>query len=130
VVFNVTELAHMPPEQVRPAVQAAPPPHVQAPAAEQPSAVAPQVTHDAPPAPQAAEAVPGWQRVPSQQPPPHCPGPEQLLAHMPPEQTLPIEQAAAPPHVQVPVAEQPSALLPQLTHAEPPVPQALVSSPG
>jgi hypothetical protein len=120
----------MPPEQVRPTAQATAPPHVQAPAAEQPSAVAPQATHDAPPAPQTAVAVPGWQNIPSQQPPPHCPGPVQVLTHLPPEQTLPIEHAVAPPHVQLPVAEQPSALLPQLVHSEPPVPHALVSPPG
>ncbi len=102
---------------------------MQAPAAEQPSAVLPQATQDAPAVPQAATAVPDWQLVPSQQPAAHCPGPEQLVMHVPPVQVWPAPQAAAPPHVQVPVAEQPSAVLPQLTHAAPPVPQAVGSAP-
>jgi len=57
--------------------------------------------HARPPDPQAPGAVPAWQVVPSQQPPLHCPGPEQLELHLPPlharsaGQSVELEQ----PHV-------------------------------
>ncbi len=83
----------MPPEQTSPAEQAAAPPHVQVPVAEQPSAVLPQLTHVAPPVPQAASAVPGSQVAPLQHPPLHCPGSEQLVMHAPPTQAWPAGQS-------------------------------------
>jgi hypothetical protein len=43
--------------------------------------------------------------------------------HVPPEHSWPAAQGAPPPHVHMPDEEQPSPVLPQLTHAAPLVPQ-------
>jgi hypothetical protein len=81
---------------------------------------APQFEHTPPPDPQVPAVLPGWQALPKQHPVAHELA---LQMHVPPEQTWPDEQAAPPPQVHVPVPEQPSAWAPQLTHAEPLVPQ-------
>jgi hypothetical protein len=81
-----------------------------------------QLEHMPPPDPQSPGVLPGW----------HCPMESQhpegheveLQTHLAPEQTWPVEQAVPPPHVHFPVAEQPSAVLPQLTQTEAPIPQA------
>ena len=79
-----------------------------------------QLLHADPPAPHAPLAVPGRQTLPEQHPVGH----EVLLhTHDPPEQTCPVAQADAPPHVQTPALEQPSAFVPQATQAPPLVPQ-------
>jgi len=79
-----------------------------------------QLEHMPPPDPQSLGMLPGW----------HCPMESQhpvghelgLQMQLPPEQTWPVEQALPPPHVQVPVDEQPSAVLPQSTQTEAPIP--------
>jgi hypothetical protein len=119
---DVASQAHVPPEQTCPLAHAVPPPHVQAPLAEQPSAVEPQLTHAAPAAPHALVAVPGRHALPWQHPVGHDAGSQ---THLPPEQACPVPHTAPPPQLQVPLAEQPSAVEPQLTHAAPPVPQAV-----
>jgi hypothetical protein len=113
---------HEPPEQTCPAAHAAAPPQVHAPVDEQPSAVAPHAMHAAPFVPHVpADGV--VQVGPEQHPVGH-----EAAVHvqMPFEHTWPAPHAAAPPHEQAPVPEQPSALVPQSTHAAPAVPQAVV----
>ncbi len=83
-----------------------------------------------PPVPQAPLVVPGWQLVPSQQPPLHCTPPEQsvpqwLFLHAcPGEQSVEAEQPHVPPGSQTGVEPE------QDAQAPPPEPQAFVPVPG
>lgn len=112
---------HLPLEHACPLPQAVLPPQVQAPLAEQPSPVVPQLVHVAPLVPQAiADGV--VHVVPEQQPLAHEAASQ---THLPPAHSCPVPHAALPPQVQVPLAEQPSAFVPQLVHVAPAVPHAI-----
>jgi hypothetical protein len=104
-----------------PALHAAPAPQEQAPDDVHPSASAgSQVTHAAPAAPQ-RDSDRDTQVAPSQQPPGHEVA---LQTHLPPTHICEAPQAAAPPQLQVPLAEQPSArVASQPTQTAPPLPQ-------
>jgi len=111
----------LPPEHAWPLPHAAAPPQVQLPVAEQPSPVVPQLVHEPPFAPHAiaegvVHVVPPWQQ----------PVGHEAMSHTqwPPKHTWPLTHAVAPPHVQAPLAEQPSAAEPQFVHVAPAVPQA------
>jgi hypothetical protein len=94
---------------------------VQAPVTEQPSPVVLQSVHEPPPVPQAiAEGfvqVLFWQQPVGHEFASHT--------HLAPEHSCPAAHAAAPPQVQAPLAEQPSAAEPQFVHAAPAVPQVV-----
>jgi hypothetical protein len=80
-----------------------------------------QVWHASPPAPQAASASPGKQRLSAQHP-----AAQLLPSHTqaPPTQCWPAEQGAPAPQAQAPSAEQPSlSRASQATHAAPAGPQ-------
>ncbi len=118
---DVASQMHLPPEHTWPLPQAFPPPQVQLPLAEQPSPVVPQLAQVAPCVPHAvADGV--VHVLPEQQPVGHDAASQ---THWPPEHSCPAPHAAAPPQVQPPLAEQPSALDPQLVHVAPAVPQAV-----
>jgi hypothetical protein len=110
---------HLPPEHTCPLPQAVAPPQVQLPVAEQPSPVVPQLVQLPPPVPHAIDEgvvqVLFWQ-----QPVGHEVASQ---THLPPEHSCPVAHAVAPPQVQVPLVEQPSAVAPQLVHEAPAVPQ-------
>jgi hypothetical protein len=72
----------------------------------------PQSPHTAPPAPHACGSLPGSQLAPLQQPLQDLPS----QTHLPPEQRCPLTHAGPVPHVQLPVAEQPSPVSPQVWH--------------
>jgi hypothetical protein len=101
--------------------QAAPPPHVQVPVAEHPSAVTPQLTHVEPLTPQ-KEAVAGDSQFdPEQQPLGHE---LESQMHAPSEQICPVPHAAPDPHEHAPEVEQWFAFVgSQETHMFPSVPQ-------
>jgi hypothetical protein len=84
-----------------------------------------QLWQPAPPLPHVLVAVPLWQAFPSQQPVQQAP-----LRHCPPVQAVPsgFWPPLHLPAAQLPVAHSPPC--PQLEQAAPPVPQAVVSSPG
>jgi hypothetical protein len=112
---------HAPPEQIWPVEQAAPPPHVHVPVAEQPSPVLPQLTHADPLAPQFEPDVGVTQAPPAQQPLGHD---VESQTHAPPWQICPVPHAAPGPHEHAPEVEQLSAFVgSQVTHALPFVPQ-------
>ena len=100
-------------------LQAALPPHVHVPDAEQPSAEPPHVAHIAPSVPQVAAAG-AWQMAPVQQPV----GQEaESHTHAPLTQVCPVPHAGPGPQVQAP-ARQPSAVVfAQDVQAAPPLPQ-------
>jgi hypothetical protein len=66
---------------------------------------------------------PGWHVVPPWQQPVGHEVASQM--HLPPEHTWPLPHAAAPPHVQAPLVEQPSPVVPQSVHMPPAVPHAM-----
>jgi hypothetical protein len=118
---EVESHTHCPPWQRWPLPHAGPAPQLQAPAEEQPSPLAPQEAHAAP---AAAHCVPvrGETQVPPavavQQPP----GQEaRSQTQVPPRQRCPpvTLQAAAPPQLQAPPAEQPSAPASQAAQTAP-----------
>jgi len=111
----------LPPEHAWPGAQAPPAPHVQVPAAEQPSAVLPQLTH-APPLVPHADVVGGVVQVdPEQQPLGHDP---ESQTHTPPLHTWPAPHAPPIPHEHAPEGEQLSAfVVSQVTQPAPFVPQ-------
>lgn len=88
--------------------------------AEHPSPLAPHGEQAPPPVPQfVADAV--SHVVPLQQP---VGQDAALQAQAPLTHAWPAAHLAPPPHVQLPVPSQPSALMPQPTHAPPPAPHA------
>jgi hypothetical protein len=94
--------------------------HVQAPAAEHPSPLEPHAVQAPPPTPH-ADAEGDVHTLLEQQPLGHDAA---LHTHEPPTHASPAVQAGPPPHEHEP-AVQPSALIPQVTQAALPVPQAL-----
>jgi hypothetical protein len=113
----------LPCTQCCPGAQAAPAPHTQLPAAEQPSARMPaQAIHAPPPLPH-ADGDGAWHVLPAQQPLGH-----ELASHTqwPPRQCWPAPQAGPAPQTHAPEAEQPSAwFASQPTHATPRLPQVV-----
>lgn len=104
-----------------PGVQEAPAPHRHEPALQPLDSDASQTWHCAPFWPHAAIVVPSrTQTSPWQQP---VGQDDASQAQEPPEQTCPERQAALPPQVHAPEAEQPSARSPQSSHAAPGAPQ-------
>jgi hypothetical protein len=113
----------LPCTQCSPGAQAAPAPHTQLPAAEQPSARVPSQTPHAPPPLPHEDGDGVWQLPPAQQPLGH-----ELASHTqwPPRQCWPAPQAGPAPQTQAPEAEQPSArFASHPTHATPPLPQVV-----
>ncbi len=110
---------HVPPEHICPAAHGAWPPHSQVPESEHVSDVMPQSTHATPPLPHAPGVgvthTPAWQQ----------PFGHDVASQLqtPPEQTWPAGHAGPLPQPQVPPSHE-SAVLPQLWHAPPAVPQA------
>jgi hypothetical protein len=109
----------LPPTHCCPLAQAAPPPHLHAPAVQL-SAPTPHETQAAPPVPHAPSVL-ARQVLEKQQPLGHEVA-SQVQA--PPTQCWPDGQGAAAPHAQVPPAVQVSEPTPQLVQAPPPVPHA------
>jgi len=118
---DVLSQTHDPPWQCCPIAHAAPPPHVQAPAAEQPSPVVVQSWHAPPAVPQAPPVVIRVHTLPVQQPLAH-----EVIVHWhePLAQTCPAAHAAPAPQRQPPEGEQLSASVAlQVVHRLPSVPQ-------
>jgi hypothetical protein len=105
------------PEQHPPAQLAASQPLHTPPAQDLP----PQFWHTAPPLPQLAALLPGRHEIPSQQPPGHD---VRSHTHAPARHLWPDAHGPPAPHRQPPGARQRSAVMPQLTQAPPPEPQA------
>ncbi len=80
-----------------------------------------QSVHEPPPVPQAIDEgvvqTLFWQQPVGHEVASHT--------HLPPVHSCPVAHAVAPPQVQLPLAEQPSAVEPQLVHEAPAVPQAV-----
>ena len=81
----------------------------------------PQSVHAAPPVPHWPCTLPAAQVLPLQHPG-HCD--ELSQTHAPPLQRWPAEHAGPLPHVQAPLDEHPSAVIPQDEHVAPAVPHA------
>jgi hypothetical protein len=117
VPLHVVEQA--PALQALPARQSASVPQPQVPPLRQAEPFLPAQEVQAPPAdPHAPEAVPAWQVVPSQQPPLHCPAPEQLVVHLLALQALPLGQSVEVEHPHaLPTHALPFGFPAQSTHA-------------
>jgi hypothetical protein len=92
-----------------------------------------QSLQSAPSFPQSISPVPGWHIPLLQQPPLHCPGPEQLGLHLPPLQALCTGQSVAELQPQAPLMHALPVGLPVQSaqadadpHAEPEVPDIQV----
>jgi hypothetical protein len=127
VAHEVASQTHLPPRQRWPVPQAGPAPQAQVPAAVQASATV--ESHDwqtLPLAPHRPKVGVARQVDPSQQPLEQEFGPQPQL---PFTQRPPAEQGGPVPHVHIPVAEQPSAVvLSHSTHTAPPVPQVVIAA--
>jgi hypothetical protein len=111
--------AHTPSKQICPETQAGRLPHVHAPSV-QPSPMMPQLAQVPPVGPHSVgDCV--VQTLPAQQPVRHDVA---LQMHAPAEHCCPVAHGVVFPHWQTPDAEQLSAVIPQLVHAPPAVPQA------
>lgn len=120
---DVASQTHVPPMHSVPGPQGAAPPQVHASFAH-PSPTLVQTRHVSPLVPHAGGVLPASQLAPEQHPE-HCVGSQ---VHEPLWHFCPAPHGSPPPHVQLPVALQPSLLVPQSTHVEPPTPQ--VDGPG
>jgi hypothetical protein len=124
---------HVPPLQARPGRQsdAVVQPHDPDASHTRPFALPAQATHAPPLRPHAGFPVPGWQLVPSQQPPLHVRPPPHPVPQVPALHAWWAGQSAVAPHPQVPPLSQawPAGEVEQSVHAAPLVPHVAGAAP-
>ncbi len=105
-------------------------PHVPDDSHARPVALPAQETHAPPLRPQVALPVPGWQLVPSQQPPLQVRPPPHPVPQVPALHASWVGQSAVAPHPHLPPAQAcPAGALEQSLHAAPPVPHVVAPAP-